>query len=121
MKNNTPRHPLIGIGMILFGGWFVAIGLKLVHVQDVHVPLWVMSFVGIFVAICGIAVVIGQKHPQEPRKYMHSLVWMLCSMIGFGLGFLDEANTAEKWILGLSSTICLLVSVFILTCTSKQK
>ena len=107
--------------MILFGGWFIVIGLELIEVQGVHAPLWVMSFVGLFVAICGIAVVTGQKHPQKPRKYMHSLVWMLCSMIGFGLGFLDETSTTEKWVLGLSSTLCLFVSVFILTVKSKQK
>ncbi len=103
------KHPFIGAFLIGVGGYFVAIGLEFVEATGVHVPYWVMSVIGLLCILCGCVLVRGRVLAQE--SFVASLILLCFSMIGYGIGFFHETTLVEKWVFGMNSTICLLLSL----------
>jgi len=117
MKKTT-KHPVIGLFVALLGAYFMAVGAGLVEADGVHVPLWVLFFVGLLFFIAGLLVFSGKTLPN--KSYVAALMLLCFSMVGFGIGFFQDSSTAEKWIFGTSSTICMLLSLLALKDHRKQ-
>ena len=113
------KHPLIALFMIALGVYFVLVGFQLVVANGVHVPLWVMAFLGLLFVLCGVFLI--KRESVSKNNWLVSLTLLCFSMIGFGIGFFQESSTLSKWIFGISSTICFLLSLVVITQSEKKE